>query len=526
MGAGRAQARAASVNVMMTGGRQIDGGQLLIRGPSTLGTNGAPLLIVDGIRMDEREDDVVGTTSRIDDVAIDDIATVEVLRGPSAAALYGSGAPSGVIVVTTKRGQLGWSAHLRAASEALRDGGSYAELYRRRSVGGVVTGSCPLELEKAGACVPGPVDQWRPIADAGLLRTGVGALASFDVAHGTVQRDARLSLTLRRGSGISSGDALSRLSTRLNATQRIGKWLELTGHASYVGDRTEDSKFGEVIDGQNDQSVGPTPVDSFAKWATSQLGTAMGGRLDHLTTGIDVAVRPMRRLTLRAAVSRDHVDEGAGYVGAPLVLPPSLTGALGDTFVGGPFEHVSSWSTDREARVTAEYSVPLSVEQGAELLLVAGSEREHRTRDEGQSTGVAGSFTSTESWRSFANDAHFALARLQVLDRFAASAGLRRERDGGVAGNGYHAYPVADLAIRPATRILRGDLQLRAAYGESTQRLATFQAFPDLSRIRHTDIPTHILAGSARRPIRSARRRCGRPRVESTSVGDRAARSA
>jgi hypothetical protein len=41
---------------------------------------------------------------------------------------------------------------------------------------------------------------------------------------------------------------------------------------------------------------------------------------------------------------------------------------------------------------------------------------------------------------------------------------------------------VADLAIRPATRILHGDLRLRAAYGESTQRLATFQAFPDLSQ--------------------------------------------
>jgi TonB-dependent SusC/RagA subfamily outer membrane receptor len=172
------QARAASVNVMMSGGRQIDGGQLLIRGPSTLATDGAPLLIVDGIRMDEREDDDVGTSSRLDDIAIDDIATVEVLRGPSAAALYGSGASSGVLVVTTKRGHTGWSAHVRASSEASRNGTAYAELYRRRATGATPTLSCTIQLEAQGACAPGPVERWRPIGDAGLLRIGVGAHAA------------------------------------------------------------------------------------------------------------------------------------------------------------------------------------------------------------------------------------------------------------------------------------------------------------------------------------------------------------
>jgi TonB-dependent SusC/RagA subfamily outer membrane receptor len=477
------QARAASVNVSMSGGRQIDGGQLLIRGPSTLTTDGAPLLIVDGIRMDEREDDVVGTTSRLDDVAIDDIATVEVLRGPSAAALYGSGASSGVLVVTTKRGRAGgWSAHVRASSETLRDATSYAERYRRRAVNPAnpyIT-SCSLELEAAGSCTPGQVDQWRPIRDAGLLRTGVGALAAFDVAGGTTERDARLSLGLRRGSGISAGDALSRLSTRLNATQRIGKWLELTGRASYVGDRTENSKFADVIAGQSAYSVGTTPVDSFAHWATTTLDSAMGGRLDHLTTGVDVAVKPMPRLILRAALSRDRADEGAGYTTPSTRAPNTLSGALGDAAsIGGPFENVTSVSTNREARVTGEYTIPLSVVRGAELLLVAGSERESRHRDAKQEFGVAGvSIRSIEYFPAFVNDAQFALARLQVLDRFAASIGARRERDGGVAGNGYHAHPVAELAIRPVPRILHGDLRLRGAYGESTQRRATFQAFP------------------------------------------------
>src|SRR5215203_1344679 len=96
------QARAASVGVLMSGGTLTDGGRVLIRGPSTITTAGAPLLIVDGMRMAERQDDSTGTSSRLDDIALDDIARVEVLRGPAAAALFGGGATSGVIVVTTK----------------------------------------------------------------------------------------------------------------------------------------------------------------------------------------------------------------------------------------------------------------------------------------------------------------------------------------------------------------------------------------------------------------------------------------
>jgi len=51
------QARAASVGVLMSGGTLTDGGRVLIRGPSTITTAGAPLLIVDGMRMAERQDE-------------------------------------------------------------------------------------------------------------------------------------------------------------------------------------------------------------------------------------------------------------------------------------------------------------------------------------------------------------------------------------------------------------------------------------------------------------------------------------
>ena len=125
------QARAASVGVMMSGGTLTDGGRILIRGPSTVSTSGVPLLVVDGMRMADQQDDSTSTASRLDDVALEDIATVEILRGPAAAALFGAGASSGVIVVTTKRGAgRGWHVGARAFAEGRQATSSFPRNYR------------------------------------------------------------------------------------------------------------------------------------------------------------------------------------------------------------------------------------------------------------------------------------------------------------------------------------------------------------------------------------------------------------
>jgi TonB-dependent SusC/RagA subfamily outer membrane receptor len=72
----------------------------------------APLIIVDGVRVESSENSLGFGCGRAGAVALerlepDDIETVEVLRGPAAAALYGTAAANGVIQVTTRRGKAG-----------------------------------------------------------------------------------------------------------------------------------------------------------------------------------------------------------------------------------------------------------------------------------------------------------------------------------------------------------------------------------------------------------------------------------
>ncbi|MFL5478104.1 MAG: SusC/RagA family TonB-linked outer membrane protein [Gemmatimonadaceae bacterium] len=96
--------------VAITGsGTQGGSTHLVIRGANSITGSNEPLFVVDGTPISNRsrpgdEDGGYDFGSAISDVNPDDIATMSVLKGPNAAALYGSRAANGVILITTKKG--------------------------------------------------------------------------------------------------------------------------------------------------------------------------------------------------------------------------------------------------------------------------------------------------------------------------------------------------------------------------------------------------------------------------------------
>ena len=75
------------------------GSTIILRGATNFYGSQEPLVLVDGVTVE----------GGLDDVNVDDIASIEIVKGASAAALYGSRAGNGVVVVTTKRGSKGTS---------------------------------------------------------------------------------------------------------------------------------------------------------------------------------------------------------------------------------------------------------------------------------------------------------------------------------------------------------------------------------------------------------------------------------
>ncbi len=102
------QGKVSGVNITGSG-TQGGSNRIVIRGANSIAGNNSPIFVVDGVAMSNRSrpGDPAGSWdfgSAISDLNPDDIATMSILKGPNAAALYGSRAANGVIVVTTKRG--------------------------------------------------------------------------------------------------------------------------------------------------------------------------------------------------------------------------------------------------------------------------------------------------------------------------------------------------------------------------------------------------------------------------------------
>lgn len=101
--------KASGVNIVRSSGDPGAGSYIQIRGQSTITGNLQPLIVVDGVPINNStlgsSTDGVTQQSRLNDINPNDIASVEILKGASAGALWGTRAANGVIVITTKKGQ-------------------------------------------------------------------------------------------------------------------------------------------------------------------------------------------------------------------------------------------------------------------------------------------------------------------------------------------------------------------------------------------------------------------------------------
>jgi len=101
--------KASGVQVVRSGGDPGEGTYIQIRGQSTITGDLQPLFVIDGVPVFNSSFGMAvdGTSqqSRLSDINPDDIATVDVLKGAAAAALYGTRAANGVVLITTKKGR-------------------------------------------------------------------------------------------------------------------------------------------------------------------------------------------------------------------------------------------------------------------------------------------------------------------------------------------------------------------------------------------------------------------------------------
>jgi TonB-dependent starch-binding outer membrane protein SusC len=103
------QARTPGVVLRANSGTSGTSTAIRIRGVSSIGLSNEPLIFIDGIRMSGQSQQIYGVGNqsgdRLNDIKVEDIESMEIVKGPAAAALYGADANAGVINIITKRGR-------------------------------------------------------------------------------------------------------------------------------------------------------------------------------------------------------------------------------------------------------------------------------------------------------------------------------------------------------------------------------------------------------------------------------------
>lgn len=224
-------ARAPGVLITPGTGQVGSGSQIRIRGSSSLSLSNTPLLYVDGVRVDNAQNSgpinqAFGSSviSRINDFNPDDIESIEIIKGPAAATLYGTEAANGVIQIITKRGAQGaprWDLTVRQGANwfANAEGRVPTNFWRNPTTGTVE--SINFAQTEAARGTP-------------LWRTGHVQNYNLSLSGGTADFRYHISGNWDEEQGADYDNTVARRGARANLTVVASPNLELSGNVGYT----------------------------------------------------------------------------------------------------------------------------------------------------------------------------------------------------------------------------------------------------------------------------------------------------
>ncbi|MGQ0646982.1 MAG: TonB-dependent receptor plug domain-containing protein [Gemmatimonadaceae bacterium] len=149
-----------------------------IRGLNSFTISNNPIVIVDGARIEGTPSTSTQAAARLGDLSMDEIESLEVVKGPSAATLYGTDAANGVLVIRTKRGQAGqrrWELFGEGGLITQPRGTFHDNVYAWGHTPSGQVVQCPLGPMAAGTCVQDSITRWNPLINDETSPLGLGS---------------------------------------------------------------------------------------------------------------------------------------------------------------------------------------------------------------------------------------------------------------------------------------------------------------------------------------------------------------
>jgi len=221
------QGKVPGLSIYQKGGDPNSEPTIRLRGISTVGANTEPLVVVDGV-----------SGASLDNVDPNDIESIDVLKDGSAAAIYGTRASSGVILVTTKQGTRGPGTE--AAPNVQIDYNGYISSASVDNNQPVMTRE---EYIEAGGNDLGSNNDWQDL----VTRNAISNVHNLSVSGGSATTRYRVSTNYRDTQGILEKSGFNQINARANISHTaLDDRLDITLNASATK-RESDFSFNEAL---------------------------------------------------------------------------------------------------------------------------------------------------------------------------------------------------------------------------------------------------------------------------------------
>lgn len=264
------QGRAAGVLITAQNGKLGQGISVSVRGSSSITAGNQPLYVIDGMIVNSGNlSSSNATTNPMADINFNDIESFEILKDASAAAIYGSRASNGVVLITTKRGKSGktnisigmqYGSSKPTNHREFLSAAQYVELYREAAINrdkalgydpinnpADYPGSYLEEIEDTFDFLAGDTD-WRSLEtntnweEEAYQKAG---FFNFDISANGGSEKTKFYFNLGRSDqdGILIGNSFNRTSGRLNLDHEINKKIKVGANVNIV--RSENNRVAD-----------------------------------------------------------------------------------------------------------------------------------------------------------------------------------------------------------------------------------------------------------------------------------------
>jgi TonB-linked SusC/RagA family outer membrane protein len=490
------QARAPGLNFVRSSGNIGTGSQMRIRGVSSLSLGSQPLIFVDGVRVDntgQAGPAVRGgrQTSSLDDFNPNDIESIEIIKGPAAATLYGTEASAGVIQIITKKGiqgapQFDLTVH-QGSNFMIDPAGRIGDQYGCR----VATRPCPPDqLFRFNI-----VEHEREVHGNDIFRPGYNQGYNLGVRGGTDAVRYYLAGDFENQRGIVDYNWLRRISLRGNVGVLFNERLRLdvatgftTGETSFMQQLEQGGIWENALWAQG--SLLETSRRGFLRYTPEEIATVSATRDNARFTGSATFTHEFRDLlTQRLIVGIDYASEENQILVPrhPLgAQGPFLAMSLGDIRNDRPLNTVTTLDYGASARYRLNPAVQLTTSAGLQYY----SGEQNRIESVGsvfaspaiRSIAGATNKTVTQTFEQNKSMGLYVQQEAAINDRVYLTAAVRAD-DNSAFGADFNAaiYPklsatwvVSDEAFWNTDLV--NSLRLRSAWGRAGRQPSTFAA--------------------------------------------------